>query len=91
MDALEDSTTSIVMTGNLVDTRGISNTLTTDQISSIGDTAALDTVTVTTEGSNISIGAPSSEDNTTSLDRGFNVAALDMGGADTVSVAGVRI
>lgn len=88
MDALEDSTTSIVMTGNLVDTRGISNTLTTDQISSIGDTAALDTVTVTTEGSNISIGAPSSEDNTTSLDRGFNVAALDMGGADTVSVAG---
>lgn len=88
MDALEDSTTSIVMTGNLVDTTGISNTLTTDQISSIGDTAALDTVTVTTEGSNISIGAPSSEDNTTSLDRGFNVAALDMGGADTVSVAG---
>lgn len=69
MDALEDSTTSIVMTGNLVDTTGISNTL-------------------TTEGSNISIGAPSSEDNTTSLDRGFNVAALDMGGADTVSVAG---
>lgn len=57
MDALEDSTTSIVMTGNLVDTTGISNTLTTDQISSIGDTAALDTVTVTTEGSNISIGA----------------------------------
>ena len=88
MDALEDSTTSIVMTSNLVDTTGISNTLTTDQISSIGDTAALDTVTVTTEGSNISIGAPSSEDNTTSLDRGFNVAALDMGGADTVSVAG---
>lgn len=88
MDALEDSTTSIVMTGNLVDTTGISNTLTTDQISSIGDTAALDTVTVTTEGSNISIGAFSSEDNTTSLDRGFNVAALDMGGADTVSVAG---
>lgn len=40
MDALEDSTTSIVMTGNLVDTTGISNTLTTDQISSIGDTAA---------------------------------------------------
>lgn len=69
MDALEDSTTSIVMTGNLVDTTGISNTL-------------------TTEDSNISIGAPSSEDNTTSLDRGFNVAALDMGGADTVSVAG---
>lgn len=69
MNALEDSTTSIVMTGNLVDTTGISNTL-------------------TTEGSNISIGAPSSEDNTTSLDRGFNVAALDMGGADTVSVAG---
>lgn len=69
MDALEDSKTSIVMTGNLVDTTGISNTL-------------------TTEGSNISIGAPSSEDNTTSLDRGFNVAALDMGGADTVSVAG---
>ena len=88
MDALEDSTTSIVMTSNLVDTTGISNTLTTDQISSIGDTAALDTVTVTTEGSNISIGAPSSEDNTTSPDRGFNVAALDMGGADTVSVAG---
>ena len=69
MDALEDSTTSIVMTGNLVDTTGISNTLTTDQISSIGDTAALDTVTVTTEGSNISIGAPSSEDNTTSATR----------------------
>ena len=88
MDALADSTTNVVMTGSLVDTTGISNTLTTDQINSIGNTAALDTVTVNTDDSNISIGAASSEDNTTSLDRGFSVASLDMGKADTVSVAG---
>ncbi len=88
MDGLADSTTALVMTGNLVDTTGVSNTLSTDAISTIGNTAALDSVTVNTDNKDLVIGSTTTEDGAASVSRGFSVASLDLGSADSVTVTG---
>lgn len=89
MDALEDSTTSIVMTGNLVNTSGITdNTVSLAEASAIGDNVALNNVNVEAS-TNIAIGGASSDTGATSIAQGFSVGALKLtGDASEVSVTG---
>ena len=88
MDTLENSTTSLLMTGNLVDTTGISNTISVANASASGSNVALDTVTAATNDQNLVIGGTAADTNTTAVSQGFSVAALDLGSASSVTVTG---
>lgn len=88
MDGLSDSTTELVMTGNLVDSGEIQGTVSAGTASAVGSDTSLDQVTVDTNDKNLLVGAPASTSTTTttSVPEGFSVASLDMGDATSVTV-----
>ncbi len=88
MNGLDDSATSLIMTGDLVDTTGISDSISVASASVIGSKVALDTVTAATNDQNLVIGGTAADTNTTAVSQGFSVAALDLGSASSVTVTG---
>ncbi len=82
------SQTQLLMTGDLVDTTGVpNNTLDTNQISKVSATSVLDAITLDAGDKNVLVGADTTtEQDTTPLAHGFNVATLALGNAEKLTV-----
>lgn len=86
----ENSTTGIVMSGNLVSEIGEDNNITVDDAASVGSDVALDKVTVNAD-KNLIVGVGSVGDNTTvdgieikdAVNNGFNAGALNLASGST--------